>query len=342
MALDSRLWKNIVICLKAAAPFITVLRLIDSDEKPAIYEPIWKIIDARWESQLHRSLHAATYYLNPHYRYEPNFMVDDVDIKIGLYTCLKNLVPNQEEKKKIGLQLSDFHYARDLFGNETAKSSRKIMLPAEWWDFMEIVHTKRRHRLHKKMNDLVYVMYNLKLKGKQIRKILKLEFGTVHSDDEWITKDVNENIAESIKHSHLPTNDNTNDDLNSNEFIIPSMNSNEFNMGEGGENEFIGDPQQNLIEEEHKHVNDDDSVSRVEPEIERNNVSNKDGEDDNVDAMKDEDIEGFQILIFVLRDDVKYDSFVISSDEDLQVLFHCRWQFSEVRTPDDLSKKSHI
>ncbi|XLT02965.1 hypothetical protein HN51_052316, partial [Arachis hypogaea] len=102
------------------------------------YEPIWKIIDARWESQLHRSLHAATYYLNPHYRYEPNFMVDDVDIKIGLYTCLKNLVPNQEEKKKIGLQLSDFHYARDLFGNETAKSSRKIMLPAEWWDFMEI------------------------------------------------------------------------------------------------------------------------------------------------------------------------------------------------------------
>ncbi|RYR02514.1 hypothetical protein Ahy_B06g081308 [Arachis hypogaea] len=32
----------------------------------------------------------------------------------------------------------------------------------------------------------------------------------------------------------------------------------------------------------------------------------------------------YQIPIFVLRDDVKYDSFVISSDEDMQVLFHCR------------------
>ncbi|XLS89543.1 hypothetical protein HN51_065551, partial [Arachis hypogaea] len=99
------------------------------------YEPVWEIIDERWESQLHRPLHAAADYLNPHYHYEPNFMVDDADIKIGLYSCLKKLVPNQEERKKVGLQLPDFHYARGLFGNETAKSSRKTMLPAEWWDF---------------------------------------------------------------------------------------------------------------------------------------------------------------------------------------------------------------
>ncbi|XP_057755684.1 uncharacterized protein LOC130974860 [Arachis stenosperma] len=343
MALDSRLWKNIVICLKAAAPLITVLRLVDSNEKPAMgfifegmrnaketiktnfgcvkksYEPIWEIIDGRWESQLHRPLHAAAYYLNPHYHYEPNFMVDDADIKIGLYSCLKKLVPNQEERKKVGLQLPDFHYARGLFGNETAKSSRKTMLPAEWWDFygdscpelkkfsirvlsltcsssgcernwsaFEMVHTKRRNRLHqKKMNDLVYVMYNLKLKGKQIRKTPELEFDAVHSDDEWITEDVNENIAESVEHSHLPINDNTNDDPNSNEFAIPGMNSNEFNMGEGGENEFIGDPQQNLIEEEDEHVNDDeDFVGRVEPEAERNDVSDEDGEDDDVNSYE--------------------------------------------------------
>ncbi|XP_025665020.1 uncharacterized protein [Arachis hypogaea] len=302
MALDSRLWKNIVICLKAAAPLITVLRLVDSDEKPAMgfifegmknaketirtnfgcvkksYEPIWEIIDGRWESQLHRPLHATAYYLNPHYHYEPNFMVDDADIKIGLYSCLKKLVPNQEERKKVGLQLPDFHYARGLFGNETAKSSRKTMLPAECssgcernWSAFEMVHTKRRNRLHqKKMNDLVYVMYNLKLKDKQIRKTPELEFDAVHSDDEWITEDVNENIAESVEHSHLPTNDNTNDDPNSNEFAIPDMNSNEFNMGEG------------------------DFVGRVEPEVERNDVSDEDGEDDDVDAMEDEDIGGFE------------------------------------------------
>jgi len=39
------------------------------------------------------------------------------------------------------------------------------------------------------MNDLVYVMYNLKLKSKQIRKIVALSFDDIESDDEWITKD---------------------------------------------------------------------------------------------------------------------------------------------------------
>ncbi|XP_015962500.1 uncharacterized protein LOC107486466 [Arachis duranensis] len=40
----------------------------------------------------------------------------------------------------------------------------------------------------------------------------------------------------------------------------------------------------------------------------------------------------YKIMISILRDDVKYDSFVIGNDEDLQVLFHYHRQFSEVRT----------
>ncbi|KAJ0102874.1 hypothetical protein Patl1_05182 [Pistacia atlantica] len=65
-----------------------VLRLVDGDAKPAIgyiyeamrraknqiaknfnnvehrYREIWKIIDTRWDFQLHRPLHAVAYYLN--------------------------------------------------------------------------------------------------------------------------------------------------------------------------------------------------------------------------------------------------------------------------------------
>ncbi|RYQ96716.1 hypothetical protein Ahy_B08g092570 [Arachis hypogaea] len=46
----------------------------------------------------------------------------------------------------------------------------------------------------------------------------------------------------------------------------------------------------------------------------------------------------YRILIFVLRDGVKYNSFVIDSDKDLQVLFHCRRQFPKVKTPELLTK----
>ncbi|RYQ82055.1 hypothetical protein Ahy_B10g100629 [Arachis hypogaea] len=46
----------------------------------------------------------------------------------------------------------------------------------------------------------------------------------------------------------------------------------------------------------------------------------------------------YRISIFLLRYDMKYDSFVIGSDEDLQILFHCCRQFPEVRTPELLTK----
>ncbi|XP_016206386.1 uncharacterized protein LOC107646736 [Arachis ipaensis] len=46
----------------------------------------------------------------------------------------------------------------------------------------------------------------------------------------------------------------------------------------------------------------------------------------------------YRIPISALRDDVKYDSFIIGSDEDLQVLHHCHRQFPEVRTLELLAK----
>ncbi|RYR08419.1 hypothetical protein Ahy_B05g076095 [Arachis hypogaea] len=46
----------------------------------------------------------------------------------------------------------------------------------------------------------------------------------------------------------------------------------------------------------------------------------------------------YRISISVLRHDMKYDSFVIESDENLEVLFYCHWKFLEVRTPKLLAK----
>jgi hypothetical protein len=72
------------------------------------YIPIWNIVDARWELQLHRPLHVAAYYLNPHYHYNPNFKVN-ANIKIGLYQCLERMVSNASERCKIDLQLESFN-----------------------------------------------------------------------------------------------------------------------------------------------------------------------------------------------------------------------------------------
>ncbi|XP_052727463.1 uncharacterized protein LOC108329753 [Vigna angularis] len=249
VVLDSRFWKNVSICLKAVAPLMVVLRLVDSDVKPAMgfiyeemdcakenirsnfnnikksYEEVWRIIDARWDNQLHRPLHATAYFLNPHFHYEPNFRSDDGgEVKEGLYFCMRRLIPDMTERRKINLQIVEFHNARGLFGMEDAKECRKELNPGELWDMFgdgtpelkrfairilsltcsssgcernwssfEMVHTKRRNRLHqKKMNDLVYVMYNSKLKSRQIRKTIALPFDDIESDDEWIAEETDD------------------------------------------------------------------------------------------------------------------------------------------------------
>ncbi|RYR26979.1 hypothetical protein Ahy_B02g061303 isoform H [Arachis hypogaea] len=46
----------------------------------------------------------------------------------------------------------------------------------------------------------------------------------------------------------------------------------------------------------------------------------------------------YRIPVTILHDTVKYDCFTIGSDEDLQVMFLCRRQFPEVRTPELLAK----
>jgi hypothetical protein len=67
------------------------------------------------------------------------------------------------------------------------------------WSTFNQVHTKRRNRLTaKRMNDLVYIMYNKKLKQKFIKKgTLKEEedplvLENVVSDDEWIAEPAND------------------------------------------------------------------------------------------------------------------------------------------------------
>ncbi|XP_068486767.1 uncharacterized protein [Phaseolus vulgaris] len=205
MILDNRFWKNISTCLEVAAPLMVVLRLVDSDAKPAM----------------------AAYYLNPQFHYEPEFRSDDPEVKEGLYTSMRRLVKDAAERRIINVQLVEYHFGRGAFAMDDAKESRKTILPGEWWEMFgyrtpelkrfaiqilsltcsssgcernwssfEMVHTKRRNRLHqKKMNDLVYVMYNLKLSNKQIRKTVALPFDDIQSDDEWITEE-GDNIDE--------------------------------------------------------------------------------------------------------------------------------------------------
>lgn len=91
--ISAQYWNGVVYALKATRALVKVLRLADSEKKPAMgyiyeamdmakerikeefdgnhnkYDIIYEIIDKRWESQLHKPLHAAGFFLNPAFYY---------------------------------------------------------------------------------------------------------------------------------------------------------------------------------------------------------------------------------------------------------------------------------
>ena len=96
------------------------------------YEDVLKIIDHRWEIQLHRPLHAAAYYLNPKIHYRPGFKAS-YDVKQGLYACMERMLTS-EERDLVDLQLEEFKDRSGLFGSSAARAMLDKKLPAQWWD----------------------------------------------------------------------------------------------------------------------------------------------------------------------------------------------------------------
>ncbi|CAN1340723.1 hypothetical protein LINPERPRIM_LOCUS38942 [Linum perenne] len=241
IALDSRFWTSVLTCLRAAMPLLKVLRLVDSDESPAMpflylelnqamekiksnfsniekrYKPVLNIIENRWNDQMSRPLHYAAYWLNPKVHFSANFNDTEKKLKLGLSDCVERLSKDRDESLTIMQQLDTFHHARGMFSSYGSMKLLDRKHPADWWSsfgddvpelqkfairilsltcsasgcernwsVFERVHSIKRNRLlQKKMNDIVYVMYNSKLLRRQAKDIEHV-FDEIDSDDEWL------------------------------------------------------------------------------------------------------------------------------------------------------------
>ncbi|KAI8555885.1 hypothetical protein RHMOL_Rhmol05G0208500 [Rhododendron molle] len=222
---DPKFWSNVAFCIKTTMPLVVVLREVDSEERPTMgyiyelmdsakekiafncasnakkYTPIWNKIDARWTPQLHRPLHAAGYYLNPQLRYRDNFSNVD-EVKQGLHECMDRML-SYEERLTADIQLDYYDQAKGDFGTRVAVDSRMMRSPANWWmrfggktpeltKFAIRIHTKKRNRLERKrLNALVYVKYNTKLRERSIKRRQNIDpilVDEIDSDDEWIAE----------------------------------------------------------------------------------------------------------------------------------------------------------
>eukprot|EP00253_Pinus_taeda_P017017 PITA_17017 len=170
-------------------------------DKVAKYGPIWAIIDEGWKNQLHHPIHAARYFLNPRYHYKAKEAgALRGEVRDGLIDCIDHMIPLECDQLEIHRQVTTFTNAPSTFGKNLAKIAREADEPAQLWEafgshcpklqkfaihilsqtcsatgcernwsVFERIHTKKRNRLdQKRLNDLVYVQYNLRLKRNQL------------------------------------------------------------------------------------------------------------------------------------------------------------------------------
>ncbi|KAL5551087.1 hypothetical protein UlMin_001263 [Ulmus minor] len=150
-----RFWKLAHEVVSVSEPFVKILRIIDGD-MPAMgymyegierakasiktyykgveekYRPIWEIIDRRWTTQLHSTLHAAAAFLNPSILYNQNFKMD-VKLRGGFQEAMLKMATTESDKVEITKETPVYINAQGALGTVFAIMGRILNAPGDWW-----------------------------------------------------------------------------------------------------------------------------------------------------------------------------------------------------------------
>ncbi|KAK9283196.1 hypothetical protein L1049_011432 [Liquidambar formosana] len=172
--------------------------IVAFNNKESDYSPYLKVVDRIWREEFHSPLHAAAYYLNPSIFYNPSFSSNKV-IQKGFLDCIETLEPNLTAQVMITSHINFYKDGVGDFSRPVALRGRESLAPATWWSLyasdypdlqrlairilsqtcsvthcerswsmFERIHSKKRNRLeHHRLNDLIFVHYNLLLQERR-------------------------------------------------------------------------------------------------------------------------------------------------------------------------------
>lgn len=154
LVLDSMFWKECATIVQLTEPLVRVLRIVDSDERPAmgylyaaihttrqelltrfarrekIVDPYLRIIDSRWDSQLHKNLHVAGFWLNPCYQYNSIELEKHRHMTSGLLDVIERYSHgNPDLMSNLTREMKLFRKAKGDFGRVSTIRDRDVMLP---------------------------------------------------------------------------------------------------------------------------------------------------------------------------------------------------------------------
>ncbi|GAU37887.1 hypothetical protein TSUD_395710 [Trifolium subterraneum] len=201
--LDPGFWTKCAEIVKIVEPLVRVLRIVDNEEKPAmgyIYkafikakedmvqrfprnkkkvEPYLNIIHKRWDSQLRKNLHAVS---------EMRIFKDgDSDFGRKSVVAERSIVRADEWWETYGTAAPNLIPLAVRVLSQTCSASCCERNSSVF----EHIHSKKRNRLEQKLNDLVFVRYNLRLQTRKKRQQnydpINVETFGEHSN--WVLED---------------------------------------------------------------------------------------------------------------------------------------------------------
>ncbi|XP_058741895.1 uncharacterized protein LOC131614308 [Vicia villosa] len=206
--LDSRFWSKCADIVKITEPLVRVLRIVDSEDKPAM-------------GYLYRAMYKAREEIEK--RFNPEYEKNKSTTQGLLDVIEKYAYDSKDLRSKLTAEMTSFKNCEGSFGRTTAVENRDEVLPDQWWDtygteapnlqklairilsqtcsasgcernwsVFEHIHSKKRNRLeHQKLNDLVYVRYNLRLQNRTKKKqnYDPINFETLGDHSNWVLED---------------------------------------------------------------------------------------------------------------------------------------------------------
>ncbi|XP_028059457.1 uncharacterized protein LOC114263158 [Camellia sinensis] len=194
-------------------------------KKKRLYKPYTSIIKDHWDRTLRKNIHAVAYWLNPTFQYDqssfckkPEVMASMLDVIETKATCSKTKLLDEarlfrDQLESFGRELATITSKTTqldewwrLFGHSTPnlqKFSIRILSQTSSssgyernWSVFERIHTKKGNRLeHQRLNDLVYIHYNLRLKNRHFNKMKNydpVEIESIDKTEFWIVEDEEE------------------------------------------------------------------------------------------------------------------------------------------------------
>ncbi|XP_027102739.2 uncharacterized protein [Coffea arabica] len=201
-----------------------IKKLFRSSER--LYKPYIDIINDRWDRMLRKNLHATAYFLNPAFQYDTATFSTHPEIANGLLDYIESKV-DWCSVENLTREIGMYREREGSFGRKLAILTSKKDRPENWWKLFgcdapnlqklairvlsqtasssgcernwsvfERIHTKKRNRLeHQRLNDLVYVHYNLRLQyrhNQQKRSYDPVDYESIDKTEFWVVEEEQE------------------------------------------------------------------------------------------------------------------------------------------------------